>query len=451
MSSFLQRLKSGASVVDNSAPPDSSGVVTRKLEKKVLSQPADQLGITFGNDAEVIRVAPRSPAAAANIPVGFMVFDVNGDFVENEHQFIEAARKNVNLTIKLQSTAAISELIARVLRDEEMRASGEISESGIDFNELLRTTPRFSFLSGDHPLFLRYNRRLKKASQAAALIAQRTQEAEMERQMEIKERMRKALEEEQAAQREKEEREEAERTMKNASPASESFLNSEPFLKIIKDESEFGQIDCEAKKVGASPIVVDEKPPETRADLPKTLNMPVGVAPILAPVDMVAPLSAEELLALVGAPTDVPPPAAPSPVESVTVTPAPQAEEAVSYVTLPAEEYTLCSGEKVISVIKRRTGPIPPPPPGDPPTMNTAPVSTVNVALANSRVKKERSPKKNFSSERRYNGRKRPKSPTSRRHHERHHSSRDESHRRHGHSSSSRRDYRNSRDSKHRR
>ncbi|KPA77053.1 hypothetical protein ABB37_07391 [Leptomonas pyrrhocoris] len=452
MSSFLQRLKSGASVVDNNAPPDSAGVVIRKLEKKVLSQPADQLGITFGNDAEVTRVTPRSAAAAANIPVGFMIFDVNGDYVENENQFIEAARKNVNLVIKLQSTAGISELIARVLRDEEMRASGEISESAINFDELLRTTPRFNFLSGDHPIFLRYNRRLKQAMQAAALIAQRTQEAELQRQKEIKERMRKALEEEQAAQKKKEEQEEAERMRKNASPSSESFLNSEPFLRIIRDESEFGQFDRETNKTEAAPVV-DEKPSiEISGNLlEEALAAPEVEPPTLAPTDGVTPASAEELLALVGIPTDLPPPLTPSPIPTTVATPAPQAEETVSYVTLPAEGYTLCSGEKVISVIKRRTGPIPPPPPGKPPTMNTVVMNTVNAAPAKLQIRAEQSVKKYFPSERRYSDRKRSRSPASIRRYERRHSSRDESHRHHHHSSPSRRDHRNSRPSRHRR
>ncbi|KAL7700274.1 hypothetical protein N2W54_002627 [Lotmaria passim] len=458
MSSFLQRLKSGASVVDNKAPPDSAGVVTRKLEKRVLSQPADQLGIKFGNDAEVVSVAPHSAAAAANIPVGYMVFDVNGEFVENEQQFVEAARKNVNLVIKLQSTSGISELIARVLRDEEMRASGEISESAIDFDELLRTTPRFNFLSGDHPLFLRYNRRLKQASQAAALIAQRTQEAELLRQKEIKERMKKALEEEQAAQRKKEEQAAAaERVRNNASPPSESFHNTEPFLKIFTDESEFGQIDKETKSAESAPPVASNSRPEESVftTSPEPSKEEVKDTVTSFPEEAAAaPVSAEELLALVGLPTDLPLPATPSPTVSAAATPAPQPEEAVSYVTLPAEEYTLCSGEKVISIIKKRTGPVPPPPPGKPPTVNKTAVSAVHTAPAKTSNGGAPPPKKHYSREQQRSDRKRSRSLTSRRHRDRSRSSRDEPHRHHHHHhhrSSSRRGYRNSRDSKHRR
>jgi hypothetical protein len=453
MSSFLQRLKTGASAVDNKAPPDSAGMVIRKLEKKVLSQPADQLGITFGNDAEITSIAPRSPAAAANIPVGYMVFDVNGEYVENEQQFVEAARKNVNLVIKLQTTSGISELIARILRDEEMRASGEIAESQIDLEELLRTTPRFNFLSGDHPLFLRYNRRLKQATQAAALIAQRTQEAELQRQKEIKERMKRALEEDQAAQKKKEEQEEAERIRKNASPPSDSFFGSEPFLKIIKDESEFGQIDRDVKKAEVQPPTPEEKQPIEVTVTPQpeapTENKVEVAAP--APSEPAVPFSAEELLAIVGLPTDEQTLSTPPPVEVPVVTPPPQAVEAVSYITLPAEEYTLCSGEKVVSVIKRRTGPVPPPPPGKPPTVNKAAATVVTAAPAKAKSADEQPPRRKYSSERRRRDRKRSRSPTSRRHSGRSRASRGESRYYHHHSSSSRKDYRSSRDSKRRR
>lgn len=455
MSSFLQRLKGGTSTVDNKAPPDNAGVVIRKLEKKVVSQPVEQLGITFGNDGEVVSVAPRSAAAAANIPVGYMVFDVNGEFVENEEQFAEAARKNLNLVIKLQSTAGISELIARVLRDEEMRSNGEISESSINFDELLRTTPRFNFLSGDHPLFFRYTKRLKHASQAAALIAQRTREAELQRQKEIKERMRRALEEEQAAQRKKEEQEEAERLRQNASSPSDTFANSEPFLKIIKDESEFGQAASEVKKPDvpsavASPNhptdpVAATPPPET------TLELVAETLPA-APQEPVAPVSAEELLALVGLPTDAPPAAAPSLPSTAAVTPLPQDDETVRYIALPAEEYTLCNGEKVVSVIKRRTGPIPPPPPGEPPAAITAAAATVATSIRRVRGTKDAAPAKSYSNRQRQSERKRSRSPSSRHHSDRHRSSRDDSRHHHEHrSSSSRREYRSSRDSRHRR
>lgn len=453
MSSFLQRLKGGTSTVDNKAPPDNAGVVIRKLEKKVVSQPVEQLGITFGNDAEVTSVAPRSPAAVANIPVGYMVFDVNGEFIENEDQFAEAACKNLNLVIKLQSTAGISELIARVLRDEEMRMNGEISESSINFDELLRTTPRFNFLSGDHPLFFRYSKRLKHASQAAALIAQRTREAELQRQKDIKERMRKALEEEQAAQKRKEEQEAAERARLNASTQSGAFLNSEPFLKIIRDESEFGQTPIDTRKIEVSASVASPVPQaEPSASLAPESPLEPAVQPLsIEPQEAVAPVSAEELLALVGLPTDEAPAAVPSPPITTAVTPVPQSEDTVSYIALPAEEYTLCSGEKVVSVIKRRTGRIPPPPPGKPPGPNTAMLSTAPTSFVKVEGARDTSARKSYTSSRHYTERKRSRSPASRHRSERRHSSRDDSHYHDHRSSSSRRDHRSSRDSKYRR
>lgn len=356
--------------MDNKAPPDSAGVVVRRIEKKVLSQPVEQLGITLGIDAEVVKIAPHSPAAAANIPVGFMIFDVNGDFVENEQQFNEAARKSINLIIKLQSTTGMSELIALVLEDDDRRSSGAINTSALNFDELLRSTPRFNFLSGEHPLFRRYNKRLSQQRQAAALIAQRTAEAEEQRQKEIKERMRRALEEEAALQK-KREQEEAERQRLKAAQEPPRFVPEEPFLKIIKDESAFGQAE-ERKKPEAVPspkiepaaaIVPAEQPSSSAADAG-------GPAP--KPLDEAPPLSAEELLSLVGIAPEAPE-TAPPPLEELAEAIALQPPSKTGiYITLPAEEYTLCSGERVVSVIKRRTGPIPPPPPGKPPVINKA-------------------------------------------------------------------------------
>lgn len=448
MSSFLQRLKSGATVVDNTAAPDNAGVVVRRLEKKVLSQPIEQLGITFGSDAEVTRVAPHSPAAAANIPVGFMVFDVNGDFVENEQQFIEAARKSINLTIKLQNTSGMSELIARVLEDDDRRASGAISTSALDFDELLRTTPRFNFLSGDHPIFRRYNKRLAQQRQAAALIAQRTAEAELQRQAEIKERLRKALEEEAAVQKKKEQ-EKAELQRMRAAQEPARFVPEEPFLKIIKDESSFGQVERELKK----PETAAEPKVESKAEGAASeviTNTATGTSTTLSN-DVAATISAEELLVLVGVPTETMETTTPALEDLAEAIALPSSENTATYVALPAEEYTLCSGERVVSVIKKRSGPIPAPPPGTPPVINKAAASRLSEPVK--RVKPVEKMVRNCtpSNEQPYKSRHRSRSPRSRRRSERDHSSKECSRRHRRDEPSSHRHHKNSRDSKHRR
>ncbi|KAG5484776.1 hypothetical protein LSCM1_06600 [Leishmania martiniquensis] len=447
MSSFLQRLKSGATVVDNNAAPDSAGVVVRRLEKKLLSQPVEQLGITFGSDAEVTRVAPRSPAADANIPVGFMVFDVNGEFVESEQQFNEAARKSINLIIKLQNTSGMSELIARVLEDDDRRSSGLISTSALDFDELLRTTPRFNFLSGDHPLFRRYNKRLSQQRQAAALIAQRTAEAELQRQLEIKERLRKALEEEAAQQRKKEQ--EAELLRMRAAQEPTRFLPDEPFLKIIKDESAFGEVEREPKK----PEPATEPPIENKAEasLPDATGI-TTTSISSAPVDNVAPtLSTEELLVLVGVPTETVEAAAPDLEDLAEAIALPPPENTGTYIALPAEEYTLCSGERVVSVIKKRSGPIPAPPPGKPPVINKAAASRLNPSIGKERRIKKTARSCTTTDEAPYKNRQRSRSPFSRRRSERERSPKEHSRRYRRDDPPSHRHHKSSRDSKHRR
>ncbi|KAK7193978.1 hypothetical protein NESM_000309900 [Novymonas esmeraldas] len=452
MSSFLQRLKGGATAVDNKAAPDNAGMVIRRLEKRVVSQPVEQLGITFGADAEVTAVAPNSPAAAANIPVGFMVFDVNGDFVENEQQFNEAARKSLNLTVKLQSTSGMTELIARVLDDDDRRATGVIAESALNYDELLRTTPRFNFLSGDHPLFGRYNKRLSHKRHAAALIAQRTAEAELQRQKEMKERLRKALEEEAALQKKKE-KEEAELQRMRAAQESARFVPEEPFLKVIRDESAFG----EAARAQKKPEEPAKQHLEEKAMLPAEISVPQNhpavpaIATAAPPAEAAAALSAEELLALVGAPTDTleaVPPALEELAEAIAL---PTPEITATYLALPAEEYTLCSGERVVSIVKRRTGPIPPPPPGKPPVMNEAAASPANGDVEKPIAAPKTEQHRDSEEKHRYTSRRRSRSPQTRHRSERHTSSRHRSRRHRREESPSRRHTERSRDSKHRR
>ncbi|KAG5485397.1 hypothetical protein LSCM4_06034 [Leishmania orientalis] len=447
MSSFLQRLKSGATVVDNNAAPDSAGVVVRRLEKKLLSQPVEQLGITFGSDAEVTRVAPHSPAAVANIPVGFMVFDVNGDFVENEQQFNEAARKSINLIIKLQNTSGMSELIARVLEDDDRRASGAISTSALDFDELLRTTPRFNFLSGDHPLFRRYNKRLSQQRQAAALIAQRTAEAELQRQLEIKERLRKALEEEAAQQRKKEQ--EAELLRMRAVQEATRFVPEEPFLKIIKDESAFGQVERELKK--PEPTTESKIESGAEATLAEAIRNTATDTSAVQSDDAAVTLSTEELLVLVGVPTETVETAAPALEDLAEAIALPSPENTATYVALPAEEYTLCSGERVVSVIKKRCGPIPAPPPGKPPIINKAAASRLNQPAEKAKPMKKIVRNRATSDEIPHKSRQRSRSPYSRRRSERDHTPKEHSRRYRRDDPPSRRHRKISRDSKYRR
>ncbi|CAM41973.1 conserved hypothetical protein [Leishmania braziliensis MHOM/BR/75/M2904] len=377
-----------------------------------------------------------------------MVFDVNGDFVENEQQFNEAARKSINLTIKLQNTSGMSELIARVLEDDDRRASGAISASGLDFDELLRTTPRFNFLSSDHPLFRRYNKRLSQQRQAAALIAQRTAEAELQRQIEIKERLRKALEEEAALQAKKEQ-EKAELQRMISAQETARFVPEEPFLKIIKDESAFGQVERELKK----PELAAEPKVEIKAEvgLSEAITNSATCTSATPSNDAAATLSAEELLVLVGVPTEKIETETPALEDLAEAIALPPSENTATYITLPAEEYTLCSGERVVSIIKKRTGPIPAPPPGKPPVINKAAASRLNESVKRAKPAKKIARNYTPSDEQQYKRQQCSRSPRSRRRIERDHSSKEHSRRHRRDEAPSYRHHKTSRDSKYRR
>lgn len=371
MSSFLQRLKGGAYTIDNNSPPDASGVIVRRLEKQYLSQPFETLGLSLSADAEVKRVLPNTPAMAANIPENFIIFEVNNEFVETDHQFEEAATKNVNLVVKLQAVSGLSELVARVLQDEEQQSSTG-AESALNFDELLRTTPRFNFLSSDHPLFRRYMKRLNQGRQMASLIAQRTQEAEERRQKEIKEQIRKALEEEVAAAKRKEEEEAFLRRQEEAENGTDES-NQEPFIQIVQDESTFGQPEKEretspAKKTDEAAALPDEP-------------APVEESPNDMESEVIHPISTSELLELVGLPTGgLPPPPINFISNDVIDLEPPALESKGVYLPLPAEEYTLTNGEKVVGIIKKRRGALPLPPFGKPPKINREALKS-NVAI----------------------------------------------------------------------
>lgn len=371
MASFLQKLKSGGVAVDNNAPPDSSGTITRRIEKRFAAQPASSLGLTVGNDAEVLAVEQGSAAAAANIPVGYMIFSVNNEFVETNTQFEEAAQRSLNLVVKLQSLASMAELIARILREEES-LSVEEARKKIKLDELARTTPRYNFLASDHPLFRRYTNRLRSRREATALMRQREREAEERMQRENRERIQRELEAAQAEARRAEERakreEEERRAAQAASPPPLHTAVEQSFIPVFEDKSTFGKPD-------ASP----EETPDEKANEEATKSGSVhGDTPAQATSDSPfdAPVSTTELLALLGKPTDIPEvtdalPGANPPTEP------PRAGGGllgdvteVRYVILPSEEYTLKTGEKIIASLRSRTGPLPAPPAGKPPKIS---------------------------------------------------------------------------------
>ncbi|ORC88510.1 uncharacterized protein TM35_000161480 [Trypanosoma theileri] len=332
--SFLEKLKFGgaaAASVDNNSPPNSEGIIVRLLERQYASEPLSALGLKLNDDAEVVSTEPNSPAAKANIPPQYMIIYVNNQFVGSRADFEEIASQHLTLIIKLQTTTAMSELLAKMLDEEEKRENGQASMP-IDTNELLRTTPRYGFLSAEHPMFLRWNHRIQTQREARQLLRQAARDAEEQQAKEALERIRQEMEEEEMKQRqleqqkqqEKQEQEKKivniEKVIPNAIPNYENEFH----LKRVQDESSFGRFD-------------------EVTEVTDGLN---GEA------------SAEELLKLIGA---KPKEEIPAPVA------VPEEDGEVRFLICPTEEYTLSNGMHVTISLKQRIGPLPKPPPGKPP------------------------------------------------------------------------------------
>ncbi|CCW63510.1 unnamed protein product [Phytomonas sp. EM1] len=329
MSLFLQKLKSGGVSIDNNAPPDSAGVIVRKLEKNYVNEPLENLGLTLSDDAEVLLVAPSSPAGISNIPTNYMLFEVNNEFIESKAHFEEVANRNLNLVMRLQSLATMSDLIAKILREEETHSKEEVRQI-LNLDELVRTTPRYNFMSNKHPLFRRYTERLAAKRQATELIKQRTQEAEEQQRRKLRERMRKELEASEA-EAQQQAKAELEKASKQVEAAPKEPPPEEPFLKSFEDGSFFEKNDA--------PVEVVEEKNEPDAEM--------------------SPEYASELLALIGVSEG-------TKEETMQCS----SDREAHYVILPSEEYILSNGERVICSLKKRTGPLPLPPPGKPPRIN---------------------------------------------------------------------------------
>lgn len=329
MASFLKKLRSGDSVVDNNLPPDSCGTIIRRIIKSYAAQPPEELGIKLSADAEVVDVCPGSLGSQFNIPTHFMIFEVNNMFVEDSRSFFEKCRGSLTLTIKLYSLGAVSELIANILFYEE-KFSGEELRNVLKLDELMRSNPRFKFLSSDHPIFRRYTRRLQEKREASALIKQRVEEAKEQEQKEVLEKIKKAQEEEQHT--------DVERTAVTCRTQPVVHLENDPtpFIAVCDHgEDTFTRIE------------------ETESEnVENEFSQPVYQEPLRsegadasATADKIPIASKEELLALVGLGEN----------SKIEIT-------EVNYVILPSEEYVLKSGEKVVHALKKRNGPAPSPP-----------------------------------------------------------------------------------------
>ncbi|KAF8302943.1 zinc finger ccch and cchc domain-containing protein [Trypanosoma cruzi] len=321
--SFLEKLKYGGSntaFIDNSAPPDADGIIVRRLERQYASEPLSVLGIKISDDGEVLSTENGSPAAKANILPHYMIIYVNNQFVGCRADFEDIAAQHLTLIIKLQTTSAMSELMAKILDDEE-KAETENGKPSTDINELLRTTPRYGFLSAEHPMFLRWNHRIQTQREARQLLRQATREAEEQLAKEAFEKIRRELEAEEAKQRESQQ---VAQPAVNPVPVPAPKPTEEFLLKHVQDESSFGRVE-----------EVTEKMDEVQEEA-----------------------SAEELLKLIGAQPNE---------EKAPVNKVPENDGEVRFFIIPTEEYKLSNGMIATISVKKRSGPFPKPPPGKPP------------------------------------------------------------------------------------
>lgn len=334
MSSFLEKLISGGAAIDNNAPPDSHGVVTRRIVKEYAAQPPEELGLTLSDDGEVINVSEKSLAQMANIPVHFMIFEVNNVFVGDSSTFFDNCRSQLNLTIKLQSVSGMSEIIAKILSCEEKYSTEELREH-LKLDELLKTTPRFDFLSNDHPLFQRYTRRLKDKREANSLIKLYVQEAKEEERRSVLESLKRVREENTETPAPAKPKVE----VNIAYPASsiDSGNSTAPFVDVHEPATYlFGKTNEGDKNQKSKETVSYDYAKQVEIAEAKTVDN------ALLEGGMTTQL--EELLNLIG-------------VKNHT-----KMKQNVSYVILPSEEYVLSSGERVVHALKKRIGPPPTPP-----------------------------------------------------------------------------------------
>lgn len=309
MASFLEKLIGGDDEVNNNTSPDASGVITRRLIKAYAAQPPEALGLILSDDCEVIGVDPSSLAESAKITPHFMIFEVNGTFIEDSKTFFDSCRCDLTLIIKLQAVNGMSELIAKFLQMDEQ--STNTPEAQRELYDSMQLSPRFNFLSSEHPFFRRFNRRLQEKREANALIKQRAEESKEEDKRQLLEHMQKLKDD-------------------HAAPPKttvEDQIVHQGVNPEIDDDSGSPFVDIYTEN--KSSFFGNKCSPEPEADLTPQTEI----------------VSNQELLALVG-------------VESE-----PPSNQPVSYVILPSEEYILRTGEKAVHSLKKRIGPPPVPPP----------------------------------------------------------------------------------------
>jgi hypothetical protein len=360
---FLQKLKSRNNVVcgvQETHVDDAEGYRIAVIERGFLQEPVDRLGIRLSEDAQVISVDNDGPCKA--VPPHYFVVSVNDQFVASSKSFAEEAQKELRLAVKLYNGTAMEELLARIMN------ANDDDDEGSYFNAkaLFESTPRYAFLDGSHPMFMRWNSRYNAVVESKkALLAFQEQAQDQATQQSLRELERTV---EQAAEEDARAEAEALRRLQQADEARRQLQSAPKLEDVVIRETLFAS---GAAHQGIS--LFDDNDDPASPDLGLT-------ATIEAANDDTA-ISTEELLRIVSGGGE--------PSASTSDGPTPNIDELRSIIgafsdpasSLPSysettevtllhrcrQEYVLADGTKVQAVVKERRGAKPQPPPEAPP------------------------------------------------------------------------------------
>jgi hypothetical protein len=366
---FLQKLKSRNNVVcgvQETHVDDAEGYRIAVIERGFLQEPVDRLGIRLSEDAQVISVDNDGPCKA--VPPHYFVVSVNDQFVASSKSFAEEAQKELRLAVKLYNGTAMEELLARIMN------ANDDDDEGSYFNAkaLFESTPRYAFLDGSHPMFMRWNSRYNAVVESKkALLAFQEQAQDQATQQSLRELQRTV---EQAAEEDARAEAEALRRQQQADETRRQLQSAPKLEDVVLRETLFATSG--GSHQGISLFDDNDDPASPTLGLTQ-----VGLTATIESANDDAAISTEELLRIVsgGGEPSASTPDGPTPnideLRSIIGAFSDPASSLPSYfetteVTLLhrcRQEYVLADGTKVQAVVKERRGAKPQPPPEAPP------------------------------------------------------------------------------------
>ena len=342
--SFLDKINQKAKKPQE---PDAEGYCTVVIERRHKGEALSELGLTLTPDAEVTSVKPNSRGSEANVPVHYIIFSVNDTYVETDAEFLEAASGAVRLIVKMYTAVDMKELLAKV--------QGEVMP---DLEDLCKTALRYSFLKIDHPVHMRWNKRLEQCLEARRAL--QLMQAELD-----------------AAQRADEEREAERRLDALVGSSSDDEDEKKPSTSTtISPHPELAGRPRKLTSIVAEPVVDASSFGHEDVSKDELLAIISAAAPIALlkhTTPPPAPLTVGELRDIVGLPVVVPesfvfPPPPPTPLPSSSLTHSGGGAN-VTVLVRVKQNYKLSDGSVVSIAVKERRGPLPLPPLTEPPPL----------------------------------------------------------------------------------